>query len=154
MTQAQHRTADRWRELQAQAHERAQAGTAPVRLTQRGRRARGAVRVLAAVAVAVLAWYAAGAIADGAVGCGPGQHCNEAQAATVAGRCVTLDTGANVARMGRMRYRYIDAGDGLTWQAGTPRIVRHVAAYIIARHAAAHLPPGTYTGRACGTFTD
>lgn len=129
---------------------------------RRAVRVRGVVRFVAIVVAAWAAWQVAGIVADGAVaGIGGAQ----AQAATVpdvatdppstflrtVARCVAIDTGANVATMGRMRYRYADR-DGMRWQAGTPAHVRTLAQAAIDLHATTG-HRGPYVATACARVT-
>lgn len=150
-----------------QAWRRVQDGRR-LRLTRRGKVA----RVVALAIGAWLAWQVAGIVADGAAdGMAPACRggitaCAEgatgvpdaiddgpAIVGTVTrGRCVTVDTGRNVATMGRMRYRYRDTGDGLAWQAGTPAHVRALAQAGIDTRRATGAQAAPAIVRTCATW--
>lgn len=122
-----------------------------LRLTRRGQAVRQALRVLAVIAAAWLAWQAADVIAAGAAD-GIGGHGATAHAAgrTVGGHaCATIDTGAGFATMDGRRYRYRDGGDALRWQAGTPAVVQALALAAIDVHAAQVTRPAPYRATAC-----
>lgn len=142
-----------------------------VRLTRRGQVVRGIGRAVMVAAVAWSAWQVAGIVADGAAN-GVAPACRAgitacAEGATVPdvvtdppiivgtgrqGRCVTVDTGRNVATMGRLRYRYRDAGDGLQWQAGTPKHVQALAQAGIDTRRATGAPAAPAIIRTCATW--
>lgn len=87
-------------------------------------RTRGAVRAIAWIAAGAIAWQVAGIVADGAVagiGGTPSAHGAQVTAPGSGRACVAIDTGRNVARHAGRAYRYSDHGDGIVWQAGTPR---------------------------------